>query len=321
MPASWRAPSHLRGSAARVERLPEPFQSFGSPEWRENGLPDRHARCHAARESSQVGGANCDVSGRFRVRPDSAGRWAGASALRVRLDRFVSQAVGLARSRARSLIRQGGVTVDGLVVTDSARQVGPGHRVVHAGEALALPQPLYLMLHKPVGLLSATRDAHQATVMSLLPPPLAARVHPVGRLDKETSGLLLLTDDGDWSHRITSPRHACPKTYVVELAEPLAADAERRLAAGLLLRSETTPTRPTAVRRLAPRRARVTVTEGRYHMVRRMFAALGNRVVALHRERIGGLSLDQDLAPGDWRTLTAAERDLLPDRGDLDYTE
>ena len=145
-------------------------------------------------------------------------------------------------------------------------------------------------------------------VLSLLPPELARRAHLVGRLDKDTSGLLLLTDDGDWSHRITSPRHHCAKVYVADLADALVADAEQRLADGIRLRNEASPTRPASLQRLTDRRVRIEVTEGRYHLVRRLFAALGNRVTALHRERIGGLTLDTRLAPGEWRELDSGER-------------
>jgi len=229
----------------------------------------------------------------------------------LRLDRFVSQAAGISRSQARSLIRRGRVNVDGEPVRDAARHVGEAERVEHAGEILVAPQPIYLMMNKPCGLLSATSDGEQDTVLSMLPPALAARVHLVGRLDKDTSGLLLLTDDGVWSHRVTSPNHSCAKTYLVELAEPLVADAERRLRRGLDLRSEKLPTRPAALQRLDATHARITITEGRYHQVRRMFAALGNRVLALHRERIGGLFLDEALRAGQWRALSPAEREAV----------
>ena len=233
----------------------------------------------------------------------------------MRLDRFVSQAAGISRSQARSLIRRGLVSVDGEPVRDAALHVGDTERVEHAGEILVAPQPMYLMMNKPCGLLSATSDGEQDTVLSLLPPALAARVHLVGRLDKDTSGLLLLTDDGDWSHRVTSPNHSCAKTYLAELAEPLAADAESRLRQGLVLRSEKLPTRPAALQRLDATHARITIIEGRYHQVRRMFAALGNRVLALHRERIGGLFLDEALNAGQWRALSPAERAaVLSDR-------
>jgi len=226
----------------------------------------------------------------------------------LRLDRFVSQAAGISRSQARSLIQRGRVSVSGEPARNAARQVAAGERVEHAGAELVLAQPAYLMLNKPRGLLSATSDGQQATVLSLLPPELAARVHLVGRLDKETSGLLLLTDDGSWSHQITSPRHACRKTYLAELAGPLEADAEHRLAQGLVLRSEQRPTRPATLQRLDATHVRITVSEGRYHQVRRMFAALGNRVVDLRRESIGGLVLDAALDPGQWRELSPRER-------------
>jgi 16S rRNA pseudouridine516 synthase len=229
----------------------------------------------------------------------------------LRLDRFVSQAVGISRSQARVLIRRGQVSVAGHTVRQAAHQVDAGQAVEYAGGRLELPQPVYLMLHKPCGLLSATTDPAQSTVLSLLPPALAARVHLVGRLDKDTSGLLLLTDDGTWSHRVSSPRQGCDKTYRAELAGPLIADAEERLLQGLVLRSETEPTRPAVLQRLDATHVRITISEGRYHQVRRMFAALGNRVVSLHRERIGGLCLDATLAPGQWRVLSGEEREAV----------
>ncbi len=228
--------------------------------------------------------------------------------MRLRLDRFVSHAGGCSRREARERVRQGRVSVDGKAVRDPGFALSSDARVACDGTGLQLPGALYLMLHKPCGLLSATRDGSQPTVLSLLPPELAPRVHLVGRLDKDTSGLLLLTDDGDWSHRITSPRHHCAKVYVADLAESLVTDAEQRLADGILLRNETSPTRPASLQRITDRRVRIEVTEGRYHLVRRLFAALGNRVTALHRERIGGLTLDPQLEPGEWRELDSRER-------------
>ena len=229
--------------------------------------------------------------------------------MRLRLDRFISHASGRSRREAREWIREGRVSVDGRRVRDPGRAVGSDAHVTCDGERQRLPAALYLMMHKPCGLLSATRDRDQLTVLSLLPDALAARLHLVGRLDKGTSGLLLLTDDGNWSHRISSPRHHCPKVYVADLAEPLIAHAEQRLADGVMLRNEAVPTRPAQLQRITDKRVRIQVTEGRYHLVRRLFAALGNRVTALHRERIGGLQLDPRLAPGEWRELDSDERD------------
>ena len=227
---------------------------------------------------------------------------------RLRLDRFVSQAGGCSRREARERIRRGRVSLNGNPVRDPGFAVAADVCVACDGSPLELPAGIYLMLHKPCGLVSATRDRAQPTVLSLLPAELASRVHLVGRLDKETSGLLLLTDDGDWSHRISSPRHHCPKVYLADLDAPLVPDAERRLADGILLRNETSPTRPASLQRLTDRRVRIQVTEGRYHLVRRLFAALGNRVTALHRERIGRLPLDPRLSPGEWRGLETRER-------------
>lgn len=235
----------------------------------------------------------------------------------MRLDRFVSQSTGRSRRESRELIREGRIALNGRVVRDGAVPVGT-RSVSLDGQSLGMIGPLYLMLHKPLGVISARRDARQATVLDLLPPAIARRVHPVGRLDKETSGLLLLSDDGGWSHRVTSPRHHCPKVYRARLAAPLCAQAEERFAGGLRLRGERNLTRPARLERLSDREVRVTVSEGRYHLVRRLFAALDNRVIGLHRERIGNLPLDPTLAPGAWRSLSEAERDGIlasPDLG------
>lgn len=234
-----------------------------------------------------------------------------AGARGVRLDRFVSQAAGITRSQARRAIQRGQVAIGAAAVREIAHPVREADAVWLDGRLLRQPEPLYLMLHKPLGLVSATRDQRQPTVMSLLPPELAARLHLVGRLDKDTSGLLLLSEDGAWSHRISSPRHPCPKSYLAELAQPLPDDAAERVAAGLLLRGERHPTRPAQLQTLSPTRVRLTLAEGRYHQVRRMVAALGSRVLSLHRERIGGLALDPQLAPGAWRELSQDEREAV----------
>jgi len=225
----------------------------------------------------------------------------------LRLERFVSHALELPRRRARELILSGGISVDGCVERRPAARVAGDATVTCRGEDIAPPGDLYLMLHKPCGLVSATRDDLHGTVLSLLPDNLARRVHPVGRLDKDTSGLLLLTSDGGWSHRITSPRHACRKVYRATLAESLTSDAEERLAHGLLLRNETRRTRPAVLHRLADDEVLIGVTEGRYHLIRRLFGALGNRVTALHRQQVGGLVLDRALQPGQWRHLSDDE--------------
>lgn len=181
------------------------------------------------------------------------------------------------------------------------------------GQPLDPPPGLLLVLHKPTGYTCSTRDAGRL-VYDLLPPRFRLRqpvLSTVGRLDRDTSGLLLLTDDGQLLHRIISPKAKLPKVYVATLAEDLRGDEAALFASGtLLLEGETAPLLPAELEVLGARSARLTLHEGRYHQARRMFAAVGNHVVALHRERIGGLALD-GLAPGEWRRLGDDDRARL----------
>ena len=181
------------------------------------------------------------------------------------------------------------------------------------GEPLDPPPGLLLMLHKPTGYTCSTKDPGRI-VFDLLPPRYRLRnpaLSTVGRLDRDTSGLLLLTDDGQLLHRIIAPKSKLPKVYLATLADDLRGDETALFASGtLMLDGEKTPLLPAQLEPLAARRARLTLHEGRYHQVRRMFAAVGNHVVALHRERIGGLALD-DLPSGQWRALDAVHREEL----------
>lgn len=177
------------------------------------------------------------------------------------------------------------------------------------GEPLDPAPGLALMLHKPIGCTCSTKDAGRL-IYDLLPPRFRQRspvLSSVGRLDRETSGLLLMTDDGALLHRIISPKSNLPKVYEATLAHDLRGDEAEVFASGsLLLESETTPLAPAILEVLEPRRARLILTEGRYHQVRRMFAAVGNHVQALHRSRVGGLALE-DLPSGQWRALDSAD--------------
>lgn len=181
------------------------------------------------------------------------------------------------------------------------------------GEPLDPPHGLVLMLHKPVDYTCSTRDAGRI-VYDLLPPRFRQRspvLSTVGRLDRDTSGLLLMTDDGALLHRIVSPKSKLSKVYEATLANDLRGDEAAVFASGkLLLESETTPLLPVRMESLDARSVRVTLTEGRYHQVRRMFAAVGNHVEALHRSHIGGLGL-QALPRGEWRVLPASDIDQL----------
>ncbi|MEH6826069.1 MAG: 16S rRNA pseudouridine(516) synthase [Motiliproteus sp.] len=229
----------------------------------------------------------------------------------MRLDRFLALASGLSRARVRPLIQRGAVQVDGQRISDLAFKVSTDQLVLLSDNPVSLRAPVYLMLNKPAGAVSATEDAEHQTLIDLLPDALRAGVHPAGRLDRDATGLVLLTDDGQWSHRVTSPKRLCSKRYRVELADPLSVDAceaaREQFAQGIMLRGETKPTLPAELIVDSPTRMQILVTEGRYHQVKRMFAALGNRVVHLHREQIGALLLDADLEPGQFRPLSAAE--------------
>ena len=229
----------------------------------------------------------------------------------TRLDRFLSHATGFSRAEVKRLLRTDVVTVDALPASDPAMQVHPHQSIALHGEPLDWPGRRYLMLHKPTGYVCGLDDTHYPAVNALVDAPWSASLHSAGRLDVDTTGLVLLTNDGQWSHRITSPRRNCQKTYLVGLAAPVDATLVRRFADGLLLQGETRPTLPARIALLDSHHARVTVREGRYHQVKRMFAACGNHVLSLHRERIGAIQLDAALAAGQWRLLVPAEIDFI----------
>ncbi len=229
----------------------------------------------------------------------------------MRLDKFICDCTGLTRTQAGKSIRQGLVSINGELVKQAARQVSVTDQVELDGEPLQLIGPRYIMLHKPAGYVCANDDPEHPIVFTLLDEPLVERLHTVGRLDLDTTGLLLLTDDGQWSHRLTSPKHHVAKTYRVWTADPIPADAIAQFAAGVMLRGEKEPTKPAQLERVATHEALLTIHEGRYHQVKRMFAAIGNKVERLHRERIGALQLPVELAEGEYRSLNEEEIRLL----------
>ena len=224
----------------------------------------------------------------------------------MRLDSFLSESTGLTRSVAKKALHRGDVTVDGVVVKKSDQQVN-GQEVRLEGRLLGTPSTRYVLLHKPAGYISSTQDADHPCVLQLLPPELRRGMQCAGRLDVDTTGLLLLTDDGQWSHRLRSPKKACNKVYQVNLIEPLAADVAAQFAEGILLHGEDKPTLPAQLETMTPTRVLLTIQEGKYHQVKRMFAAVGNHVMGLHRLKIGDITLDDNLEPGQWRHLTAQE--------------
>ncbi|OAX55541.1 pseudouridine synthase [Xanthomonas graminis] len=213
------------------------------------------------------------------------------------------------RKQVTLMFREGRITdADGEVLYADDQVEHAAIRV--DGQTLDPPPGLILALHKPVGYTCSTKDPGRI-VYDLLPPRFRLRsplLSTVGRLDRDTSGLLLMTDDGALLHRIVSPKAQLAKVYEATLAEDLRGDEAAQFASGtLLLDGETTPLLPVQLEVLGPRQARITLYEGRYHQARRMFAAVGNHVATLHRSRIGGFALDETLPAGQWRVLEAAD--------------
>jgi 16S rRNA pseudouridine516 synthase len=222
-----------------------------------------------------------------------------------RLDQLLANLGYCSRREARAWIQAGRVTVRGKVRDDFGAKADPADVRVD-GEPLDHPGGLLLLLHKPVGLVCSHDEREGPNVYSLLPPRWRLRnpqVTSIGRLDKDTSGLLLLTDRSELVHRLTSPKHKVPKIYRATVNADLAPALVPLFAGGtLLLKEEKAPCAPAALNILSPREAELTLTEGRYHQVRRMFASQGAEVLTLHRARFGPLELG-DLAPGRWREL------------------
>ena len=225
------------------------------------------------------------------------------------------------RKQVTMMFREGRITdADGEVLYADDKVEHDAIRI--DDEPLDPPAGLVLMLHKPVGYTCSTRDTGRI-IYDLLPPRFRLRaplLSTVGRLDRDTSGALLLTDDGALLHRIVSPKAKLPKTYEATLAQDLRGDEAAVFASGTLqLESENTPLAPAQLQVVDPRHARLVLTEGRYHQVRRMFAAVGNHVEALHRSGIGGLTL-ANLPPGAWRLLDASDLELLFDADQADQS-
>jgi 16S rRNA pseudouridine516 synthase len=250
----------------------------------------------------------------------SKGSAKGAASLR--LDRLLANLGYGSRREVGALVEAGRVTLDGIELDDADRRIAVtpdlSDRMRVDGEPLDPPPGLVLMLHKPLGVTCSHKEAGPL-VYSLLPERWRRRdpaISTIGRLDKDTSGLLLMTDDGGLLHKIISPRSQVSKRYQVSLDRPLRGDEAAVLASGtLMLDGENKPLLPVQLETITPTSATVTLLEGRYHQVRRMFAALGNHVVALHRDSVGELTLPEDLEPGQFRLLSEADLALvLPPR-------
>lgn len=227
----------------------------------------------------------------------------------MRLDKFLCESLGVTRREATILLKRGEVFVDGDVEKKASVKIDSGMKVIWQDRLLPMPGPRYFMLFKPDGFVCSHQDSHNPSALVLLDEVKLDKLHFAGRLDVDTTGLVLITDDGQWSHKITSPKHECQKVYRVWLEDAIEDHYQAEIEKGIELRSEKQPTRPAKMQivNMDENELLLTISEGKYHQVKRMFAALGNKVESLHRESIGGVALDPNLEPGEYRALTAEE--------------
>ena len=224
----------------------------------------------------------------------------------MRLDKFLAHHLGISRTIVNKELKAKKVTVDGEIIKSGAYQLSSEHIVEYDGyEITPVTNNRYFMLNKPQGYVCSTEDPDHPTILYFIDEPMPEKLHAAGRLDLDTTGLVLLTDDGKWSHRITSPKHHCEKIYLVTVERPLTADLIEIFNNGIQLKSEKSLTKPAKLNIIDDFHAELTISEGRYHQVKRMFAAVDNHVVALHRKQIGNIKVD--IPEGEYRPLTQDE--------------
>lgn len=227
-----------------------------------------------------------------------------------RLDRFVSKKLGINKRDVRLLIAQKRILIDDQPAENINQIVGQFTKVCFEGLLLQHNQPIYLMMHKPRGVVSATRDSQHKTVMELL-PGVSESLHLAGRLDLNSTGLLLLTNDGSWSRKISSPKTDISKRYLVTVEKPITDEYATAFMAGMYFSYENITTKPAMLEKLSDHTAYVTLQEGKYHQIKRMFGRFRNPVVGIHRVSIGSINLDPELKQGESRTLSPVEIDLF----------
>ncbi len=230
----------------------------------------------------------------------------------MRLDKFVSHSCQLTRKEAQKKIKLGLVSVAGKVVNQIAYQIAADDDIKVENQEAALVQHGYWMLNKPTGFICANSDPHHRTVFDLFDKNIKGKYQKktlqiAGRLDIDTTGLVLITSDGQWNHCVTSPNNQCPKSYRVELEKPLNSHDKNILESGIQLAGEKKVTQPAELESLHSNIWNLTIYEGKFHQVKRMFTAVNNRVLNLHRFKIGELTLDSALEPSAYRPLTEAE--------------
>ncbi|WP_448211169.1 16S rRNA pseudouridine(516) synthase RsuA [Colwellia sp. MEBiC06753] len=225
----------------------------------------------------------------------------------MRLDKYICKSTELTRNEAKTLLKRGLITVDDEVVKNGAFKVPEGAMVCNGEQPLQLLGKRYIMMNKPQDMICSNVDEVHPSLLHLLDIDRAFELHIAGRLDADTTGLVLITDDGAWSHNIISPKKQCQKTYRVWLRDPINDEVIQQFAEGVQLHGEKHLTLPAIVEIIEDDEVLLTITEGKYHQVKRMFAAVGNFVEALHRESIGAIILDDELMLGEWRYLTDEE--------------
>jgi len=226
----------------------------------------------------------------------------------MRLDKFLAHSTGLSRKEVKRALHSKSVTVNGAMVRDASFQLQEDAEVLFNKQLVSAPKHRYLMLNKPQGYVCSNEDPNHPTVAGLLDTEIRANeLNIAGRLDVDTTGLLLVTTDGQWLHKITSPNHKQAKRYLVETADAIAVQTIDLFAKGVALKGEKNLTKPAVLEIIETHMAYLTITEGKYHQVKRMFAATGNKVLELHRDRIGNIALDEQLELGEYRALSESE--------------
>lgn len=229
-----------------------------------------------------------------------------------RIDKIISSQFNLSRSVARTDIRKGKVSVNGEVVRDPSFQTNPDLcEITYGGQALCYKKYIYVLMNKPKGVLSASSDKSRETVVDLVPEPLKRNnLFPVGRLDKDTTGLLIITDDGDFAHKVLSPKNKIYKTYIAQLDGDVTDEMTEIFAKGVTL-ADGSLCQPALLKRISQNTAEIKIPEGKYHQIKRMFGTVGLGVNELHRFALGGLCLPEDLAQGESRELNVNELSVI----------
>jgi 16S rRNA pseudouridine516 synthase len=227
-----------------------------------------------------------------------------------RLDKYLTQATDYTRSQAKKIISQNRVKVDGCIINQAKFKLNINNLVEFDGKALSIESPRYILLHKPAGYICSTQDEVYPSALNLVAKPTFNKLHFAGRLDVDTTGLVLISDDGQWTHKVTSPKKQCRKIYRVTTARVVDINQIEQLERGVELNGEENKTLASKVELVNSTQILLTIFEGRYHQVKRMLAAVGNHVESLHREQVGDLTL-AELKEGEWRALTKDEIELF----------